>query len=266
MKPHQELASLGSSRSFNNFNYKSAGKNITPSNFTTCLSIPAENPEISDKLLRSISSSSSPRSAFQSFHSVRSRFSSLLRSFIKMMAFPNIVPTRLSLTHTIGRKVMGTLFGNRRGHFSFAVQDDPRSEPVLLLELAMSTSSLVKEMSSGLLRIALECKKVPSRTGKLLHEPVWTMYCNGRKNGYAVGRTCNESYWHVLSTMQSVSVGAGVIPAVEDAGKDGGGEGEVLYMRAKFERVVGNRDSEAFYMVNLDSNVGPELSIFLLRI
>ncbi|KAL4313571.1 hypothetical protein GQ457_01G013140 [Hibiscus cannabinus] len=192
------------------------------------------------------------------------------------MAFPNIVPvanckwltlpTRLSMSHTVGRKVTGTLFGNRRGHVSFAVQDDPRSEPVLLLELAMSTSSLVKEMSSGLLRIALECEKVPGRGGKLFQEPVWSMYCNGRKNGYAVGRTCNESDWHVLSTVQSVSVGAGVIPVVEDAGKDGGSDGELLYMRAKFERVVGSRDSEAFYMMNLDSNVGPELSIFLLRI
>ncbi|KAK8486558.1 hypothetical protein V6N12_007935 [Hibiscus sabdariffa] len=189
------------------------------------------------------------------------------------MAFPNIatckcltLPTRLSMSHTVGRKVTGTLFGNRRGQVSFAVQDDPRSEPVLLLELAMSTSSLVKEMSSGLLRIALECDKVPGRTGKLFQEPVWSMYCNGRKNGYAVGRTCNESDWHVLSTVQSVSVGAGVIPVVEDAGRDGGSDGELLYMRAKFERVVGSRDSEAFYMMNLDSNVRPELSIFLLRI
>lgn len=62
---------------------------------------------------------------------------------------------------------------------------------------------------------------------------------------------------------------------VEDGGagkrKGGGGgggssEGELLYMRARFERVVGSRDSEAFYMLNPDGNGGPELSIFLLRI
>ncbi|GMY18768.1 protein MIZU-KUSSEI 1 [Fagus crenata] len=137
----------------------------------------------------------------------------------------------------------------------------------------MSTSNLVKEMSSGLVRIALECDKVNNvvnvSTRKLFQEPTWTMYCNGRKCGYAVSRTCGEFDLHVLSTIQSVSVGAGVIPVVEDVKKSGGGggsEGELLYMRARFERVVGSRDSEAFYMMNPDGNGGPELSIFLLRI
>jgi len=96
------------------------------------------------------------------------------------------------------------------------------------------------------------------------------MYCNGRKCGYAVSRTCGELDWYVLTTVQSVSVGAGVIPMLEDGGGGGGGcggsEGELMYMRAKFERVVGSRDSEAFYMLNPDGNGGPELGIFLLRI
>ncbi|EOY09181.1 Protein MIZU-KUSSEI 1-like [Theobroma cacao] len=282
MKHHQELATLQRSTSYNNFNYKSTRNKINPSNFPRSTSLPIpEHEEISDKLLIP-RTSSSPRSSIQRFHNVNSRFSSLLRSLLKIIAFPNIIPTtckwltlptHLSITPSLGRKVTGTLFGLRRGHVSFAVQDDPRSEPVLLLELAMSTSSLVKEMSSGLVRIALECEKVPGRTaaqpcrtGKLFHEPMWTMYCNGRKSGYAVTRTCTESDWHVLSTVQSVSVGAGVIPVVEDARKGGGSEGELLYMRAKFERVVGSRDSEAFYMMNPDNNGGPELSIFLLRI
>ncbi|XWS59103.1 hypothetical protein CRYUN_Cryun08bG0093300 [Craigia yunnanensis] len=283
MKHHQELATLQRSSSYNNYNYKlSTRSKITPSNFPRSTSLPIpHNEENSDKLLVPRNSSSLPRSSIQRFHNVNSRFSSLLRSLLKIIAFPNIIPatckwlnlpTHLSITPSLGRKVTGTLFGNRRGHVSFAVQDDPRSEPVLLLELAMSTSSLVKEMSSGLVRIALECEKVsgrstvqPNRTGRLFHEPTWTMYCNGRKSGYAVTRTCTESDWHVLSTVQSVSVGAGVIP-VEDARKGDGSEGELLYMRAKFERVVGSRDSEAFYMMNPDNNGGPELSIFLLRI
>ncbi|XP_031102453.1 protein MIZU-KUSSEI 1 [Ipomoea triloba] len=213
--------------------------------------------------------------------------SALLRSLLSIISFPAIlptcrwlnIPTQLTLTApALGRKVTGTLFGHRRGHVSFAVQDDPRSEPAVLIELAVSTSALVKEMSSGLVRIALECEKSapppPSRAGggggrhvKLFQEPVWTMYCNGRKCGYAQSRTCSPSDWHVLSTVQSVSVGAGVIPVVEDAEKNGGAsEGELLYMRARFERVVGSRDSEAFYMMNPDGNGGPELSIFLLRI
>ncbi|MBA0643968.1 hypothetical protein Goklo_028209 [Gossypium klotzschianum] len=276
MTHHQELVTFQRSSSYNNYKCKSSRNKINPSKFprSASFTIP-ENEEISDKLLvPRNASSSSPRSSIQRFHNVNSRFSSLLRSLLKIIAFPNIIPTsckwltlptHLSITPSLGRKVTGTLFGHRRGHVSFAVQDDPRSEPVLLLELAMSTASLVKEMSSGLVRIALESEKAPGRTGRLFHEPTWSMYCNGRKSGYAVTRTCTESDWHVLSTVQSVSVGAGVIPVVEDA-KSGGSEGELLYMRAKFERVVGSRDSEAFYMLNPDNNGGPELSIFLLRI
>ncbi|KAF7819043.1 protein MIZU-KUSSEI 1 [Senna tora] len=244
--------------------------------------------DFSHKLLIRTTASSSPSLSFrqnpksQSNSNSNYKLSSLLRSFLNIFSFPTIIPTckwlaipsHLSITPSIGRKVTGTLFGNRRGHVSFAVQLDPRSEPLLLLELAMSTSSLVKEMSSGLVRIALECEKLPvatqagARFRKLFHEPTWTMYCNGRKCGYAVSRTCGDFDWHVLSTVQSVSIGAGVIPLVEDGGarKGGGSEGELLYMRARFERVVGSRDSEAFYMLNPDGNGGPELSIFLLRI
>lgn len=97
------------------------------------------------------------------------------------------------------------------------------------------------------------------------------MYCNGRKCGYAMSRACSDLDLHVLRTVQSVSVGAGVIPQLVDPKVVGGGvggacEGELLYMRARFERVVGTRDSEAFYMLNPDGNGGPELSIFLLRL
>ncbi|XP_051151311.1 protein MIZU-KUSSEI 1-like [Andrographis paniculata] len=197
-----------------------------------------------------------------------------LRSMISIFSFPSILPscswiglpTPLPIPPSLGRKVTGTLFGRRRGHVTFAVQDDPRSEPALLVEFAVSTAALVREMSSGLVRIALECEK-PRRHGggrRLLGEPAWTMYCNGRKCGGAVTRECSESDWHVLSTVQRVSVGAGVIPVVDDGGA--AAEGELLYMRARFERVVGSRDSEAFYMLNPDGNGGPELSIFFLRI
>ncbi|KAJ6425784.1 hypothetical protein OIU84_026376 [Salix udensis] len=214
---------------------------------------------------------------------IYSRFTCFFSSIFKILSFPNtIIPTaskwlsipthNLSITPSLGRKVTGTIFGNRHAHVSFAVQDDPGSEPVLLLELSMSTAMLVKEMSSGLVRIALECDKVHAprvqagRKGKLFNEPTWTMYCNGRKCGYAVSRRCTESDWYVLGTVKSVSAGAGVIPVVEDGRKSDGGEGELLYMRAKFERVAGSRDSEAFYMVNPEGNGVPELSIFLLRI
>ncbi|KAL5995235.1 hypothetical protein ACLOJK_025293 [Asimina triloba] len=200
--------------------------------------------------------------------------SAILRSLLGLLPIPPIaIPTCrwLSIPTTqsphLGRRVTGTLFGQKKGHVSFAVQDEPRSEPVLLLELATPTCSLVKEMSSGLVRIALECERGASGRGvRLFHEPVWTMYCNGRKTGYAVSRTCTDTDCHVLRTVQTVSIGAGVIPAADKAAAAAGAEGELMYMRAKFERVVGSRDSEAFYMLNPDGNGGPELSIFLLRI
>ncbi|XXG83573.1 hypothetical protein AAC387_Pa10g1299 [Persea americana] len=198
----------------------------------------------------------------------------LLRSILSLLPIPPLLfPTcrwlhlpSSSSSPSLGRRVTGTLFGPKKGHVTFAVQEEPRSDPVLLLELATPTSSLVKEMSSGLVRIALECERNPSGRGvRLFHEPMWTMYCNGRKSGYAVSRTCGESDWHLLRTVQTVSIGAGVIPA-EKGAAGGGGEGELMYMRARFERVVGSRDSEAFYMLNPDGNGGPELSIFLLRV
>ncbi|KAH1262280.1 Protein MIZU-KUSSEI 1 [Glycine max] len=264
-------------------------RRILPSNLTHFRSF--ESDDVSDKLLVRRGSSPSVSNLYQQqqqqHHAPKltqqNKISSLIRSFLNIFTFPTMIPTckwltipsQLSVTPSLGRKVTGTLFGHRRGHISFAVQLHPRAEPVLLLELAMSTSSLVKEMSSSLVRIALECQKVSvtaavahNNSGggrrRLFQEPAWTMYCNGRNCGYAVSRTCGDLDLHVLSTVQSVSVGAGVIPLLED-GKgggsgNGGSEGELMYMRARFERVVGSRDSEAFYMLNPD---GEAVNYFL---
>lgn len=185
----------------------------------------------------------------------------------------------------LGARLTGTLYGHRRGHVHLAFQVDPRACPALLLELAAPTASLVREMASGLVRIALECDRakgacafpgaVASATTnsgggrKLVEEKVWRAYCNGKGCGYAVRRECCAADWRVLRALEPVSMGAGVIPAASC----GGGEGDVMYMRARFERVVGSRDSEAFYMMNPDSggggghgHGGPELSVYLLRV
>ncbi|CAD6230643.1 unnamed protein product [Miscanthus lutarioriparius] len=182
----------------------------------------------------------------------------------------------------LGARLTGTLYGHRRGHVHLAFQVDPRACPALLLELAAPTASLVREMASGLVRIALECDRAKGAASaaaatngggggggggcrKLVEEKAWRAYCNGKGCGYAVRRECGAADWRVLRALEPVSMGAGVIPAA-----CGGGEGDVMYMRARFERVVGSRDSEAFYMMNPDSstggNGGPELSIYLLRV
>ncbi|RWV85220.1 hypothetical protein GW17_00053004, partial [Ensete ventricosum] len=160
----------------------------------------------------------------------------------------------------LGPRVTGTLFGHRRGHVHFAFQVDPRACPAVLIELATPTNTLVREMASGLVRIALECERRAGGGKKLLEEPLWRAYCNGKKCGYAVRRECGPADWRVLRAVEPVSTGAGVLPG------DGGAYGEMMYMRARFERVVGSKDSEAFYMMNPDNNGGPELSIYLLRV
>ncbi|KAL3654362.1 hypothetical protein CASFOL_004043 [Castilleja foliolosa] len=163
----------------------------------------------------------------------------------------------------LGSKVVGTLFGQRRGHVHFAIQDDFKLGPAFLVELATPTSVLVKEMASGLVRIALECDKRPDKKGsKLLEEPVWRTYCNGKKCGFAMRRECGPDESKVLNAIGRISMGAGVLPGLPGSESDG----EMMYMRAKFERVVGSKDSEAFYMMNPDGNGGPELSIYLLRV
>ncbi|KAK1698566.1 hypothetical protein QYE76_015263 [Lolium multiflorum] len=174
----------------------------------------------------------------------------------------------------LGSRLTGTLYGHRRGHVHLSFQTDPRACPALLLELAAPTAALVREMASGLVRIALECERAknpaaaPGGGRRLLEETVWRAYVNGKSCGYAVRRECGGADWRVLRALEPVSMGAGVIPAASC----GGSEGDVMYMRARFERVVGSKDSEAFYMMNPDSssssgiNGGPELSVYLLRV
>lgn len=167
----------------------------------------------------------------------------------------------------LGARAVGTLFGHRRGHVHFALQEDFKQAPAFMVELATPTSVLVKEMASGLVRIALECEKraEKGKAGpKLLEEPVWRTYCNGKKCGYAMRRECGPQEWKVLNAVGPISMGAGVLPSASASAGDS--DGEMMYMRAKFERVVGSKDSEAFYMLNPDGNGGPELSIYLLRV
>ncbi|XP_039787190.1 uncharacterized protein LOC120653533 [Panicum virgatum] len=179
----------------------------------------------------------------------------------------------------------GTLYGHQRGHVHLAFQVDPRVCLALLLELAAPTVALVREMASGLVRIALECERakgstLPTPTAgpnigsgkKLLEETVWRAYCNGKSCEYAVRRECGAAdwrvlRWRVLRALEPVSMGAGVIHAASC----GSGEGDVMYMCAWFERMVGSRDSEAFYMMNPYNSSGggghggPELSVYLLH-
>ncbi|XP_020100258.1 protein MIZU-KUSSEI 1-like [Ananas comosus] len=172
-------------------------------------------------------------------------------------------------------RTTGTLFGHRKARIALAIQDTPQSpSPSLLLELAVPTGKFMQEMAADHLRVALECDKrnLPDISdgaavgpSRLLDEPLWTAYVNGRKAGYAVRRDPTDGDLAVARLLRTVSAGAGVLPA-DVVGDGREGEGDLAYMRAHFDRVVGGKDSESFYMLNPDGNNGPELSIFFVRI
>ncbi|KAF9602871.1 hypothetical protein IFM89_031817 [Coptis chinensis] len=189
----------------------------------------------------------------------RRSFRSLVECMVPCCGFqPSELASNSESTH--GSTVTGTFFGYRKGRVSFCLQDDSRSTPLLLLEFAIPTSYLAKEMQYGLLRIALECDRLKTRVDSLYSVRVWSLYCNGRKVGFAVRRQMTETDMAVLKLMKSVSVGAGVLP-IEQKSE----EGELMYLRASFKRVIGSVNSESFHMINPVGSCGQELSIFLLR-
>ncbi|XP_044478286.1 protein MIZU-KUSSEI 1-like [Mangifera indica] len=201
---------------------------------------------------------------FQAFRSVFRSFPIVSPTMCNMSITPGSFSDGQRISSTNGKKVTGTLFGYRRGRVSFSVQENPRCLPSLVIELAMQTNVLQKELGSGMVRIALECDKRPEKDkSKLLEEPLWNMYCNGKKTGYGIKREASEDDLQVLEFLKPVSMGAGVLPGNYELECP---EGELTYMRAYFERVVGSKDSETFYMLSPEGNYGPELSIFFVRI
>ncbi|AQK62108.1 Protein MIZU-KUSSEI 1 [Zea mays] len=176
-----------------------------------------------------------------------------------------------------GARVTGTFYGHRRARITLTVQERAGSLPSLVLEIGVPTGKLMKELSAGgHVRIALECEKkskksTPPEGGNvsLLEEAMWTAYVNGRRVGYAVRREASEGDLAVMQLLSTVSVGVGVLPGdVVDAPAGAEADGEVAYMRAGFDRVVGSKDSESFYMINPVGGAGggTELSIFLVRV
>ncbi|CAN8276571.1 unnamed protein product [Cochlearia groenlandica] len=173
-------------------------------------------------------------------------------------------------------RITGTLFGYRKGRVSFSIQENPQCLPSLIVELAMPTTTFQKELNTGMVRIALETEKQPRANNNnnnnnknekvktnILDEPLWTMYCKGEKTGYGVKREANDDDLNAMELLRPVSMGAGVLPGNSESE---GPDGEIAYMRAYFERVIGSKDSETFYMLSPEGNNGPEVSFFFVRI
>nr|GEX51855.1 hypothetical protein [Tanacetum cinerariifolium] len=136
---------------------------------------------------------------------------------------------------TTTTNITGTIFGSRNGKVNFCIQTNPKSQtPILLLELTISTTFLAREMKNGHLRIALECSNEheASRDKSILDMPLWTMYCNGKKVGFAFKRKPSFTDINVLKHMETVNVGAGIIK-----GKDIQREDDIMYLRGNFKRV-----------------------------
>ncbi|CAN6250332.1 unnamed protein product [Urochloa humidicola] len=198
-------------------------------------------------------------------------------------------------------RLTGTLFGYRDGRISLSLQDNARCRPTLVVELALPTHALLRELGAHAgARIVLESEKHTDHgsgegdaadagvgdgggggggggvggssfkhhhhqddDGWVLEEPTWTMFCNGKRVGYAVRREPTEEDIAVLETLWAVTMGGGVLPGRSDVD---GPDGEMAYMRGSFEHTVGSRDSESLYMVGPPGGDGPELAIFFVRL
>ncbi|TKY60240.1 MIZU-KUSSEI 1 [Spatholobus suberectus] len=163
--------------------------------------------------------------------------------------------------------ITGTIFGYRRGKVSFCIQADANStNPILLLELAVPTTILAKEMRGGTLRIALESGSGGNNddddADTFLSTPLWTMYCNGRKVGYAVRRRPSSTDFEALRLMRPVVVGTGVMNCKEFVNKE---DDQLMYLRANFQRVCGSDNCESFHLIDPEGDIDQELSIFFFR-
>ncbi|KAL9255384.1 MIZU-KUSSEI 1-like protein, partial [Drosera capensis] len=152
--------------------------------------------------------------------------------------------------------IIGTIFGYRNGKVTLAIQEDSGKEVVFLIELPVNVSVFRKEMAKeDVVRIGLE-SDTKTRKKKVTEEFVWAVYINGRKTGYSMRRRpeqLTDDEAHVISTLRGVSMGAGVLTIPKDAEESMQGDSEMTYLRARFERVVGSKDSEALYMINPDA-------------
>lgn len=165
----------------------------------------------------------------------------------------------------------GTIFGFRRGKVNFCIQatNSKTLNPIIvLLELTVPTEVLAREMQGGVLRIALESNNNDGydshedSSSSLLTTPLWNMYCNGRKVGFAIKREPSKFELAALKVLTPVAEGAGVVNG-EEINREK--SDHMMYLRASFKRVFGSFDSESFHLVDPRGIIGQELSIFFSR-
>ncbi|KAF7840017.1 protein MIZU-KUSSEI 1-like [Senna tora] len=220
---------------------------------------------------------------------MKHKSSKLFQTLRSALCFlPNIItPVTLRLRRRVfsaapnhrdtSSKITGTFFGYRNKRASFVIQEvNPKSHLTFLfvLELPVETHVLLHEeiARAEKPRMSLECEKQPEGAWKmrLFDEPLWTVFCNGKKCGFAARREATEDDLAVMELLDGVVVGEGVVPgpgAQGDKGHDGPEpDREMGYLRAHFQRVVDSKDSETLSMLGPDGDWGPGLTIFFTRI
>ncbi|KAL0863151.1 hypothetical protein Bca101_042269 [Brassica carinata] len=178
------------------------------------------------------------------------------------------IKPRTSSATTKSSSFTGTIFGFRRGKVNFCIQEKNSKtiNPIfILLELTVPTEVLAREMRGGVLRIALESNNHEgydshhdsSSSFSLLTTPLWNMYCNGRRVGFAIKREPSKSELAALKVLTPVTEGAGVVNG-EEINRDK--NDHMMYLRASFKRVFGSFDSESFHLIDPRGIIGQELS------
>jgi uncharacterized protein (TIGR01570 family) len=165
----------------------------------------------------------------------------------------------------------GTLYGHRRACITVAFHESPAAPPCLLLEVCVPTAKFIQDVSAAgtMVRVTFECDKQHHAAGPedaprrmLLDEPLWAVEVNGESVGYASRREATEQDERVMRMLHATSMGAGVLPPEMAHPADG----ELSYLRVHFDRVVGSKDAETYYMHNPEGGAtGPELTIFFIR-
>ncbi|ESQ31331.1 hypothetical protein EUTSA_v10005369mg [Eutrema salsugineum] len=180
------------------------------------------------------------------------------------------IKPRTSSATTNSSSFTGTIFGFRRGKVNFCIQatNSKTLNPIIvLLELTVPTEVLAREMRGGVLRIALESNNHDEYdslqdSSSLLTTPLWNMYCNGRKVGFAIKREPSKAELAALKVLTPVAEGAGVVNG-EEINREK--SDHMMYLRASFKRVFGSFDSESFHLIDPRGIIGQELSIFFFR-
>lgn len=92
-----------------------------------------------------------------------------------------------------------------------AFQLDPKSPPVVLIELAKTTGPFIADLASGPVRFVLECRNRTdgSSAASLWEEGEWKDYCNGRVSGNAWRRRHGYVGRKVLEALRPVTLGGG---------------------------------------------------------